>query len=94
MIENQVVELIAPAAGAEDWDGEYGIAVGGSAEKGAGAPMLVAPASIGKVFAFEESTGWATVHFPLSGGAQTPHWVECVIPAGQLRQRPDQRDPF
>lgn len=94
MSPEDVVELIPPPSAQGTWDGEYGIAVGGIESKGAGSLMLVSGDSIGKVFAFEASTAWATVHFPLSGEANTPHWVECVIPETQLKHRPDLRDPF
>jgi len=89
-----VVELVVSDDSEAAWEGEYGTAVGGSPEKGSGEIMLVRAGSIGKVFDVDAVTGWVSVHFPLSGGPMTPHWVECIVTEQQLRRRSDLRDPF
>jgi hypothetical protein len=90
----QIVQLLPPE-NAVDWNGEWGTAVGGAPGMGTGSPWLVGPNSIGKVFSYDKTLDWATVHFPLhETGELQPHFVEVILPSGQLAPRPDISDPF
>lgn len=90
----EIVQLLPPRD-AEDWNGEWGTAVGGAPGRGTGSPWLIGPNSVGKVFSYDKELDWATVHFPLhETGELQPYFVEIILPSSQLAPRPDLSDPF
>jgi len=92
--QEDVVQLLPPRD-AQNWNGEYGAAVGGAPGNGTGEMVLVGPNSVGKVFSYDPTLDWVTVHFPLhQSGELQPHFVECILPSSQLAPRPDISDPF